>query len=346
MPSAQPALIDRRLAVAVASRATGSTPKTSPEERREIGEQIREVCLIAEKAVQEFTGWNVPPGPAPEVLSRVDWVEANLAGLEPILALAGSRVSMPGLVRAPLRTAMSVQMGLLFAYLSRRVIAQFDLMGGERLLFVGSNIVETERRAKVHPRSFRMWVAIHEVTHRLQFGGASWLRPALEDLIEQSLTMVGPAGRSPADIARRLRAALADSSPIPAVSQALLTEQQREVLRRAQTLMSSVEGHASFVMDRVGAELIDDVDALRKQVEGARGTAPGIEKSFQKVIGLEAKKRQYTEGKSFFDEIAETFGLESVQEAWRSETSLPTADELANHHAWGARVLGEAAPRS
>lgn len=341
LSSAPSALLDRRLALAVAARITGPSPRTSARQRREIGENIREVCALAEQHVQEFTGWHVPVGAPPEVVNRIGWVEANLAAIEPLMEQAASRLKGPAaFAGGALSKVMSVQMGLLFGYLSRRVIAQYDLLGGERLLFVGPNIVATEERAGVDARSFRTWVAVHEVTHRLQFGGVDWLRPALEGMIDRSMTMLSPQGRSPVDIVQRLRASVARSSLVPALQEALLTEDQRELLRDAQALMSSVEGHASFVMDRVGARLIEDVEGLRKQVERSKGRALGPEKVLQRAIGFEAKQRQYTDGKSFFDRVANQHGDEAVREAWSTREHLPTIEELKDPGAWAERVLG------
>ena len=302
---------------------------------------MRDACARAEDAVAAFTGWTVDAGPTPEVLNRRDWVDANLRSLEPLLAVAETRLPLSSAAaRAALRPAMSVQLGLLFGYLSRRVIAQFDLLGGERLLFVGPNIVETERRADVEPEAFRMWVALHEVTHRLQFGGVSWLRPALEEFLDRSLSLIAPHGRRPADLVRRLRASLAHASALPGLAEALLTEEQRALLREAQALMSAVEGHASFVMDRLGADVIPDVDRLRARVEGARGSTAGPERTLQRLIGLEAKRRQYVDGKRFFDTVADRHGLDAVEAAWASRDALPTVEELSAPEAWAARVLG------
>ena len=33
-----------------------------------------------------------------------------------------------------------------------------------------------ERKFGFSPRDFRLWLCLHEVAHRLQFGGAPWLR--------------------------------------------------------------------------------------------------------------------------------------------------------------------------
>ena len=68
----------------------------------------------------------------------------------------------------------------------RRVLGQYDVFlppDDEGLLyFVGPNMAEAERRFALPPRDFRLWVAVHEVCHRVQFGAAPWLsRPSRDD---------------------------------------------------------------------------------------------------------------------------------------------------------------------
>ena len=69
----------------------------------------------------------------------------------------------------------------MLAYLSWRVLGQYEIFcTGGRLLLVAPNIVATERKLGVDPSDFRLWVCLHEVTHRLQFTAVPWLRGHLE----------------------------------------------------------------------------------------------------------------------------------------------------------------------
>ncbi|HEY3034858.1 MAG TPA: zinc-dependent metalloprotease, partial [Streptosporangiaceae bacterium] len=73
-----------------------------------------------------------------------------------------------------------IQAGLILAYLSSRVLGQYELflppetspVNGEqpgRLTLVAPNIVMVERELGVDTHDFRRWVCLHEETHRLQF---------------------------------------------------------------------------------------------------------------------------------------------------------------------------------
>ena len=55
----------------------------------------------------------------------------------------------------------------------RRVLA-----GPARLLLVAPNVVQVERELGVDPGDFRLWVCLHEETHRVQFTANPWLAPA------------------------------------------------------------------------------------------------------------------------------------------------------------------------
>lgn len=337
-------LLDPSLALDVARRVVGAEPATTPEERAEIGSSIRAACARADAQVRAFTGWtDARPIPQPEIVNRSGWVRANLASLEPIFARASEELPIGRLARPVLRGATSVQLGLLFGYLSRKVIAQYDLFGGGRFYFVGPNVVEVERRAQVEGDEFRLWVAIHEVTHALQDGGVPWLRPEISAFVDRSLTVMR-GGPTPARLLGAVREAVLERRPPTQLLDVVLTPEQRGLLRDAQALMSIVEGHASFVMDEVGRTEIADVDGLRKRVEGARGRALGPEKAMQTAIGLDAKRRQYKDGQAFFEEITAIAGPDAARIVWRDRANVPTLDELADPKAWWTRVLD--APQS
>ncbi len=84
-----------------------------------------------------------------------------------------------------------MQVGLLLAYLSGKVLGQYELFlpptraerRDGRLTLVAPNIVAAERQLDADPRDFRLWVCVHEVTHRTQFTAVPWLREHVQDEI-------------------------------------------------------------------------------------------------------------------------------------------------------------------
>ena len=49
-----------------------------------------------------------------------------------------------------------------------------------------------EKRFAFPPREFRLWLALHEVTHRAQFTGVPWMRAHFLSLVDESLGAVDP----------------------------------------------------------------------------------------------------------------------------------------------------------
>ena len=65
----------------------------------------------------------------------------------------------------------------MLGFLGTKVLGQFDpfFPRGGRLLLVAPNIVHAEREIGADPTDFRLWVCLHEETHRVQFTANPWL---------------------------------------------------------------------------------------------------------------------------------------------------------------------------
>ena len=162
------------------------------------------------------------------------------------------------------------------------MLGQYEIFGtGGRLLLVAPNIVATERKLGVDPADFRLWVCLHEVTHQLQFTAVPWLKAHLEARDRRSSS---PATDLTADVLReRLQDVL--RSLVDAVrggdgeSEGLMAlvrdPAQRAVLDRVTAVMSLVEGHAEYVMDGVGPDVVPSVRTLRKRfAQRRKGRGP------------------------------------------------------------------------
>ncbi len=191
----------------------------------------------------------------------------------PVLERAGkSGRSLPGLLGPVGRVAAGAEMGVVLGWMSGRVLGQYDLLFTEgdaaqdAVYFVGPNIVSLERRHGFNPREFRLWIALHELTHRAQFTGVAWLRPFLE-LVERSIAIASPdprqlieaLGRMAVDI-RYGRNPLAESGLVGA----LASPEQLDTLRSIQGMMSLLEGHGDVTMDRAAANLLPSAAIFRR----------------------------------------------------------------------------------
>ena len=151
-------------------------------------DDFAELTVVAEALVADFTGLQ-PPGPVTvEVLDRRDWVDSNLASmrrlLEPLMARFGAR-----LAQQPVRAGRPARRGD-----RDRRAARLPLAAGARPVRPArprrsaaatrsTTSARTSSRwrsgSRSGPRDFRLWIAIHEVTHRAQFTGVPWMRDAL-----------------------------------------------------------------------------------------------------------------------------------------------------------------------
>jgi coenzyme F420 biosynthesis associated uncharacterized protein len=202
-------------------------------------------------------------------------------------------------------------------------------------------VIEAETRHGLPPRDFRLWIAIHEVTHRAQFGGTPWLKGYLARNVDAYLDTVQVDAR---EMMAQLRRALDEVRAGadwrgPQGILLLMNDEQRAIFARMQAMMSLLEGHASFVMNRVASGRVQDLPRMRRALKERR-QAGGMEKGFQRAIGFETKIAQYATGERFVRAIVDSAGMESFNLVWEREEHLPTLEEIADPGRWIGRVAG------
>ena len=343
-------VIDWSIARRVGRTVAGSGPAVSPRHRARVRDDFREFTRLSDELVREFTGL-APADPIgePRVLDRNGWIAVNAEGfgamLQPFVERVGG-LARGGFTRSITSRALGVQMGILLGYLSQKVLGQYDLMlsseSAGRVYYVGPNVVEAERRLGIDPHGFRLWIALHEVTHRTQFTGVPWLRERVHALLRQAVDAIelDPARvRRILERGRDLLLAGPRAWRAAEVMDLLLSPEQREVMGQMQALMTVIEGHGNFVMNRVGAQHIRGYAEMHEAVEARRAGTPGAERAFQRVIGLNMKYEQYAAGERFMNEVADRAGPSAVNLIWEREENLPSPEELGDAGAWLSRVL-------
>lgn len=363
-------MVDWNLAVATATRLVRPGPDISREEARAVVAELRRHAKASEQHVREFTRM-VPEGTEPEdtpvlVVDRSGWIKANVAGfrelLKPLLAkMENRRPGGPGgaVLGAVGGKVTGVELGMLLSFLASRVLGQYETFapatrelpasadGGGRLLLVAPNIVHVERELGVDPHDFRLWVALHEETHRTQFTGVPWLRDHLRGEIQ---TFLDETDVDPMTFLERLREAaqsLAGGRPEGEEGESggrslvdiVQTPAQREVLGRLTAVMSLLEGHADYVMDGVGPGVVGSVSEIREKFQQRRAQGAGrLDQALRKLLGLDAKLRQYKDGEKFVRSVVDEVGMDGFNRVWTSPNTLPTKAEIAKPADWVARV--------
>jgi coenzyme F420 biosynthesis associated uncharacterized protein len=342
--------VDWDLAAATAGALSKSGPAVSYEEATSVVADLRRLTDEAAGHVSAYTGL-IPQIEAPpvRVVDRKDWATVNIAGLKQVIGPLVSRLSgthQPGPVADAIGSRVTgVQAGTILAYLSGRVLGQYEVFSGEpgQLLLNAPNIVEVERKIAADPRDFRLWVCLHEVTHRTQFTAVPWMRGYFLGEV-QAFVDASQSGEHIVERLRRGVATLADALRDPdsraSVLDIVQTPAQKAVLDRLTALMTLLEGHAEFVMDGVGPEVIPTVESIRAKFNRRRESGNPLEKAIRRLLGIEVKMRQYAEGRKFVHGVVERVGMAGFNRIFSSPLTLPRLEELGDPDAWVTRVHG------
>jgi len=361
-------MIDWNLAVATATRFVRPGPEVSRDEARAVVAELRKHAKASEEHVRGFTRLGEAGAHDTPVLvvDRPGWVRANVAGfrelLKPLLdKMQERRGGTPGgaVLGAVGGKVTGVEVGMLLAFMSSRVLGQYETFapasrdlpagedGGGRLLLVAPNIVHVERELEVDPHDFRLWVCLHEETHRTQFTAVPWLRDHVQGEIQSFL---GETEMDPMTVLERIREAaqsLAGGRPEGerdddggrSLVELVQTPAQREILGRLTAVMSLLEGHADFVMDGVGPAVVPSVAEIREKFQQRRAKgASRLDLALRRLLGLDAKLRQYRDGERFVRAVVEEVGMDGFNRVWTSPNTLPTKSEIAAPADWIARV--------
>ena len=342
--------VDWDLAAATAGALSKSGPAVSYEEATQVVAQLRDLTDEAAGHVAAYTGLTAQVEPSPvRVVDRKDWAAVNITGLKEVITPLISRLSgdkPPGAVADAIGSRVTgVQAGTVLAYLSGRVLGQYEVFSSERgqLLLNAPNIVEVERKINADPRDFRLWVCLHEVTHRTQFTAVPWMRGYFLGEV-QAFVDASQNGEHILERLRRGVATLSDSLRDPdsrsSVIDIVQTPAQKAVLDRLTALMTLLEGHAEFVMDGVGPEVIPSVESIRAKFNQRREGGNPVEKAIRRLLGLEVKMRQYAEGHKFVHGVVDRVGMAGFNKIFSSPLTLPRLEELGDPDAWVARVHG------
>ncbi len=339
--------IDYDLAVRTAARLAPAGPAMPLSEAADVVHELRGLAVQAEEHVRAVTGL-VPPGePGPAtVVDRPGWAAANVDGFKVVLAPLTRRVeekAQNAVARKVTATVAGVQTGSVLAWLSSKVLGQYEAFTEDgrpgRLLLVAPNIVATEQRLGVDPHDFRLWVALHEVTHRTQFTAVPWLHGHVRSEIDALLAAASLD--DPAALLARLKDVATGLPRGGSLVELLQTPEQRVVLDRVTAFMSLLEGHAEHVMDGVGPSVVPSVRHIRRRFDERRRDRGGpVDRLLRKVLGLDLKALQYAEGKAFVDAAVGQVGMEGFNRVWESPETLPTRQEVREPLAWVRRVHG------
>jgi len=273
-----------------------------------------------------------PAGPTTSVASEDDTSRASTGSA--VVNAIGSR-------------ATAFQVGTLLAFVGTKVLGQHELFtapGVEpRLLLVAPNMLVAERNLGVDPHAFRLWVCLHEETHRVQLASVPWLREHIEGDLKAFLDA---ADMDPTRVRERLGSVVSSvgASVRGETGRSLLdavqTPEQRAILDRLVALMTLLEGHADWAMDEVGDDVVPGVAQVREKFEQRRDGVGALDQVLRRLFGLDQKLAQYRDGAVFVRAVVKQVGVDGLNAVWTSADTLPMRSEILEPHLWVQRVHG------
>lgn len=326
-------------------------PKPMEYRGDELQDSFDELAPLAQETVASLTGLVVRTPARVLVMERPRWAVANVDSFEALMGRIELEVPVrwPSLVLAGTwqrftRVMAGTEVGALLGWISQRVLGQYDFLSGEgndEVWFVGPNVVELEKRHGFPARQFRLWLAIHELTHRAQFQAVPWMQDYFLQLVQEGASMLKT---DPAQAMEGLRRALNEvrqgRNPFEeaGVIGALATPDQREVIQKLQALMSILEGHGELVMNQAVSSAVPEAEAFHRVLTERRKQRSVLSKAFYQLIGLEAKLSQYSKGAAFLQEVQNSGGRELLSRLWEGPEWMPSLSELNQPSAWLKRA--------
>jgi coenzyme F420 biosynthesis associated uncharacterized protein len=366
-------MIDWDMAISTGTRFARQGPQVSLADARAVVAELRGLTAVVQQPVRELTGLTSQGAVGPiAVVDRPGWIRANVGGFRVVLEPLAERLAersnvMPtagSVVGAISSRATGVQAGLVLAYLSSRVLGQYELFlppgegdtspvngngsangvsapGVGRLTLVAPNIVMVERELGVDPHDFRRWVCLHEETHRVQFTSVPWLRGYVQGMMTEFLLASELDAVAILDRLRSAVTAVAGAvrgSDSESLIEAMQTPAQRVLLDKLTAVMTLVEGHGDYVMDAVGPRVVPTVEDIRDKFSHRRGSAGRVEQIMRRILGIDLKMKQYEQGSRFVSTVVAEAGMAGFNKVWTSPETLPTRAELASPSEWLERV--------
>jgi coenzyme F420 biosynthesis associated uncharacterized protein len=358
--------VDWDFAASTGARLAREGPPSTEYTRRQVVDELAAASRRAELPVREVTGLTVD-GDVPDalIIDRPQWIRLAADSMR---VMTGGTGKPRGFLTGRVTGA---QTGAVLAFISSGILGQYDPFAldeplgrresgsdeprgrresgswGGKLLLVYPNVIAVERQLRVVPSDFRLWVCLHEVTHRVQFTANPWL----VDHMSSALSVItADAGENVGQVVGRLAELVRErrdgaptdpnSGGVLGVLKALQSEPQRKALDQLLVLGTLLEGHADHVMDAVGPAVVPTVAKIRQRFdERRRRRQPPLQRLIRGLLGFDAKLSQYTRGKAFVDAVVSRVGMTRFNAIWQGPDTLPLPTEIDRPSQWIDRVL-------
>ncbi len=340
----------RKFALRVSQWEQASIP-----DRASRREQYTRLVEQSEPLIAEYLKVQLPaPINRVYVVDRREWLEANFSSfavvfqpIEELYQRLGARQNNIGATIGQINGKLiGSQMGILLGFLARRVLGQYDLsllspdpeIRGA-LYFVEPNIARVQTQLGLSDEDFRLWIALHEVTHVFEFEAYPWVREYFNGLLREFLNSLSDqlatvGGGLPQLLGRLVGGRSGGQHWI----ERMLSPDQQRIFDQLQALMSLVEGYSNHIMNAIGEQLLPSFRQIEARVEQRQSNKPLFDEIFNRITGMDLKLAQYKQGEAFVNAVAEARGVEFINRVWERPEHLPTMDEIRNPQRWIARM--------
>lgn len=322
--------------------------------------QFEELVRASEILTSDFTSLQFFKFATVRVFRRQDWIEANINGFKIIMEPLTQKVveqskkqkasdPISQLLNKISPLILTFEIGLVLGYIAKNVLGQYDicLPYGEsgKIYFVAPNLLRLEKMLGLPSRDFRFWIALHEVTHALEFNSNNWIvdyyKELFKEYIESATLNLESAAERVSKMNVKSIAEMINKLQHEDILFSLATPKQREILFKIQALMTVLEGYSNFVMDEIGSKMISNFQILKNRFENRKKDLSTAEKIFRKITGLELKIKQYEMGQKFANLVFKKLNIDGLNLVYKHKENIPTIEEIKNPDKWIKRMLKE-----
>lgn len=316
----------------------GVAGELSPGEESAIGALVDDISVDVSLLVADAVGLEGDVSITPIAqLSRSEWLTVTVAGMAELFLPILESVA-PGPASRTTRAIVSVQLGGLLGYMSKRVLGHYDWplvttgAGQPPIYILGQNVLAVSSRLHLPLEELLLWLLVHESAHSAQFRKATWLGDYMRGLVAEQLAVLS-------DILDQSAETGTEIVTLRLLADLFRSNTDKTALAKTQALMAVVEGHADFVMSRVGDEVTPGATGLTALMGHHDDAHRSLSRRFlDRALGLELKLDQYRLGRSFFTAVYREAGSDAVNQVWQAPAYLPDLMELREPYRWLRRI--------
>jgi len=319
---------------------------------------VRDATALADLWLDEQISFPAVARPA-AAWSRAEWVENTFttwqqltrpvvtqlsAALGGLLDRQGSTDPGAGMMQPMIRAAaggmFAAQVGQSLGRLATEVVSAGDvgipLTQKPQVALLPTNLAAFSDGLDLDASDVLLFLALRETARQRLFAAVGWLGPQLLALVEHYARGIAI---DPDAFEQAIESQISNSMTPEQIEQAgqvvagslfapAVTEEQREVLGRLETLLALVEGWVDEVVEQVTRGRMPSAVALTEVMRRRRAAGGPAEAALKALVGLELRPRRMRDAANVWAATRATRGPEARDAAWDHPDLVPTAADL------------------